>query len=135
MSTRGFKRIAVFAGSAALAAGAVAGCGSDSPAASTASARTEQQTGTRLQGRGGPGSSALAAELGVSTSKLEAAMQAIRPAQGGSPDDMAASLAKELGLSTAKVKAALAAVRPSGAPPADRQAPPSGTPAAGSTSS
>ena len=133
--SRGFRRVAVLAGSAALAAAGVAGCGSGSPATATAA---QQSAATPRQG-GGPDSSALAKQLGVTTAKLEAAMQKSRPGQGDRPDDLAASLAKELGLSTAKVKAALAAVRPSGAPPAGGQGggtPPAGAvPPSGTTSS
>ena len=53
--------------------------------------------------------------LGVSESKLQAAMQSARPTQGSSPQDMAANLAEALGLTEAKVRAALEATRPSGA--------------------
>jgi UDP-N-acetylmuramyl pentapeptide synthase len=64
---------------------------------------------------------ALASKLGVSTAKLQAAMQATRPTSGsgaqGASADRATALAKQLGLSTAKVQAALDAVRPSGGPP------------------
>ena len=41
-------------------------------------------------------------------------MQAARPTQGSSPQDMAASLAKALGVTEAKVQAAMEATRPSG---------------------
>jgi hypothetical protein len=70
--------------------------------------------------------SALAEELGVSTTKLEAAMQTARPdgdrgAGGPRGDgDMAAALAEALGLAEARVSAALDAVRPQrpdGTPP------------------
>ena len=66
------------------------------------------------QGQGGPDLSALATKLGVSKSKLESAMQAARPTQGSSPQDMAASLAKALGVTEAEVQAAMEATRPSG---------------------
>ena len=91
--------------------------------------------------RGGMDLSALAGQLGVSTAKLQAALEAARPA--GDPrshapgeDPMAAALAEQLGLSTAKVRAALDAVRPAhgpggarpdGAAPPDGWAPPDGS--------
>jgi hypothetical protein len=90
------------------------------------------QGGPGPRAPGGPGAGgfmdvfALAKELGVSTTKLEAAMKAARPAGdpgAGGPrgdGDMAAALAKALGLSEARVSAALEAVRaqrPDGAPP------------------
>jgi hypothetical protein len=57
----------------------------------------------------------------VSTTRLQEAMQASRPAAGKQPSgDMATSLAEELGLSAAKVRSALQATMgdaPSGAPP------------------
>ena len=137
MNKRAFRRVAVFASAAALTGGAVAGCGSE--AATTNGTTQQQQPGG--QPPGGMDFSALATELGVSTEKLQAAMQKNRPQQGeqpsgGSPDDMAANLAKELGLSEAKVKAALAKVMPQGGPPAggNGQAPPSGTPSNSTTS-
>jgi len=111
---------------AALAGGAVAGCGSQ---AATTGATTQQQSGQPPQG-GGMDFTALAKALGVSTAKLQAAMQ---NDQGGSPDDMAANLAEELGLSESKVKAALEKLRPQGSPP-DGQAAPSVTPSSTTTS-
>ncbi|WP_028062331.1 hypothetical protein [Solirubrobacter soli] len=139
MNKRAFRRIAVFASAAALTGGAVAGCGSD--AATTNGTTQQQQNGQPPQG-GGMDFSALATELGVSTAKLQAAMQKFMPQpgeqgqrpSGGSPGDMAANLAKELGLSESKVKAALEKVMPQGGPPNGGQAPPSGTPSAATTS-
>jgi biotin operon repressor len=61
--------------------------------------------------------STLAQKLGISTTKLQQTMQAIRPQAGAEPGDMAAALAKQLGISTSKVQAALESVRPSGTPP------------------
>jgi hypothetical protein len=56
---------------------------------------------------------ALAKQIGVTTAKLQSAMQASRPQAGaGRPDDMAAKLAKELGLSESKVKDALDELMP-----------------------
>jgi hypothetical protein len=146
MTKRGFKRVAVFASVATLAGGAVAGCGSD--AATTNGTTAQQQSGQPPQGGRGMDFTALAKELGVSTTKLQAAMQKNRPqpAQqgqtGGAPTDMAANLAKELGLSESKVAAALKKLMPQGGPPAgaNGQAPPNGqaapsvTPSATTTS-
>jgi hypothetical protein len=93
-------------------------------------------------GRGGtvPGgppaldAAALAEELGVSESRLRAALEAIRPSDAGStpgappdPSEMAAALADELGLSTARVEAALEATMPSGGPPGTPPANPAST--------
>jgi hypothetical protein len=73
--------------------------------------------------QGGPGGgfdlSALATELGVSESRLQAALEAARPAGGGGPPSadgatMAETLADELGLSVDKVEEALEATMPSG---------------------
>ena len=59
--------------------------------------------------------SALADALGVSESKLETAMQAVRQTgAAGGPGTMAAALAEELGLSESKVQAALESFRPDG---------------------
>jgi hypothetical protein len=84
----------------------------------SASAATQQAVPA---GRGAPGATnqaGLAKALGVSTAKLQKAMQANRPTsgQGGGPQQMAANLAKALGLPTSKVQKALEANRPSGAP-------------------
>ena len=72
--------------------------------------------------------SALAEKLGVTTEKLQAAMEFSRPAQGQPPagdpgQDMAANLAQELGLEESKVQAALDELMPQGGGPAG-QAPP-----------
>ena len=109
MNKQRFRRIAVFASTAALAGGVVAGCGSDAATNSNGSGAAQGQQG------GGMDFSALAKTLGVSTADLQAAMQKNRPQQGqqpGAPTDMAANLAKELGLSEAKVAAALKAMMP-----------------------
>jgi thiamine biosynthesis lipoprotein len=130
MNNRRFRRVAVFASAAALAGGAVAGCGSQA-----ATSNGTQQTGQRPQG-GRIDFTALAKTLGVSTAKLQAAMEKNRPQAGqrpGSGADMAANLAKELGLSESKVQSALDDLMPQGGPPAG-QAPPSATPAAGTNS-
>ena len=83
---------------------------------------------------------ALADALGVTSAKLQAAMQKVMPQPGqprasGGPGDMAANLAKELGLTESKVAAALEKLRPQGAPPAGNgQAAPSVTPSNSTTS-
>jgi hypothetical protein len=106
------KRIAIGLTAAVLAAaGGFAISQASSSGTSGSSALTAQAGGP-----GRPDLSALAKDLGVSESKLQAAMQANRPAAGGAPTDMAAGLAKALGLSESKVQSALDANRPSGAP-------------------
>jgi FAD:protein FMN transferase len=136
INKRGFRRVAVFASVAALTGGAVAGCGSD---AATTNGTATQGTGQPPRG-GRIDVSALADTLGVTSAKLQAAMDKSRPQQGqapGSGGDRAAALAKELGLSESKVQAALDTVMPRGGPPAggNGQAAPSSTPATGATSS
>ena len=147
MTKRGFRRVAVFTSVAALAGGAVAGCGSNaatSSGTSGATGTTQQPAGQNGQPRQGGriDFTALAKELGVSTTKLQAAMQKVRPQggqqsqNGGGRSDMAANLAKELGLSESKVAAALQKLRPQGGPPAggNGQATPSVTPSSTTTS-
>ena len=133
MNKQRFRRIAVFASTAALAGGVVAGCGSDAATNSNGTGAAQGQQGGQPPQGGGMDFSALAKTLGVSTADLQAAMQKNRPQQGqqpGAPTDMAANLAKELGLSEAKVAAALKAMMPQGGPPngGNGQAPPNGTP-------
>ena len=139
MNKRGIRRVAVFASAAALAGGAVAGCGSDAATTSSNGTGTQQQAGQPPQG-GGMDFTALAKALGVTTAKLQAAMQKNMPQPGeqpsGSRTDMAANLAKELGLSESKVQAALDKLMPQGGPPAggNGQAAPSVTPSNSTTS-
>lgn len=59
---------------------------------------------------------ALAAKLGVTSEQVQAALEAIRPAEGTRPDptQFAAKLAEQLGKSEADVKAALDALRAEG---------------------
>ncbi len=136
-----FRRIAVFTGAVALAGGAgIAAASYDgSDAAGSGPALTRPAQGG---GRGGPDLSALAGELGVSESRLRAALEAARPRTGGPgsgsgsgsggsgpPDgtDMAEALASELGLSVDKVQAALEAAMPFGdGGPQGGAAPPAG---------
>jgi hypothetical protein len=105
-----FRKVAVFVGSAALATGVGAGVAAQGDHTTQAATTAQQQTGRP----GGMDLDALADELGITTKRLQAAMQSARSAAGG-PDAMAAALAEELGLSEAKVDAALAATRPDGA--------------------
>jgi UDP-N-acetylmuramyl pentapeptide synthase len=129
-----FRKVAVFGSAAALATGVGVGVAVASQGNDTASSQAAGSQRAGMPGgygaRGGMDVSALAEKLGVSTDKLQAAMQAVRPSAGAAPqpgglDTMAAALAKQLGLSTDKVTAALEALRPQGAPP--------GTPPNGST--
>ena len=131
-----FRRIAAFTGAVALAGGAgIAAASYDgSDAAGSGPALTRPAQGG---GRGGPDISALAGELGVSESRLRAALEAARPRSGGGPGsagsgppdgtDMAEALASELGLSVDKVQAALEAAMPFGdGGPQGGAAPPAG---------
>ena len=83
MNKRGFRRVAVFASAAALAGG------SRSPAAAPTAGNhqqrcrhRQQQTGQPPQGGGGMDVTALADALGVTTAKLQAAMQKSMPQPG-----------------------------------------------------
>jgi hypothetical protein len=141
-----FRKVAVFAGAAALATGVGVGVASQGGETSSSQAAMTQRAGGPGQQGGAPGGmdlSALAEKLGVLEDKLEAAMEAARSSfdpgsapQQGDEDPMAAALAKELGLSTEKVSAALESVRPQGGPggappgggtPPDGAAPPDGS--------
>jgi hypothetical protein len=106
------RKIAVFVGSAALATGvgvAVAAQG-DSTSSSQAAPMSRQADG---RPGGGMDLSALGEQLGVTTDKLQAAMDTAR-ATAQDPDEMAAALAKELGLAEDDVTAALESMRPDG---------------------
>lgn len=127
-----FRRVAVFVGAAALATGVGVGVAAHGGDTSSSQAAVTRDSGAPMGARGDM-LSALADELGVSESKLRAAMESVRSSatpQPGNEDGMAAALAKELGLSTDKVEAALEAVRPQGAaggmPPGAGGAPPAG---------
>jgi hypothetical protein len=118
-----FRKVAVFVGAAALATGVGVGVASQGDETASSQAASPQVAGAP-GARGGPREmdlSALAEQLGVTTDKLQAAMQAARSSTGGAPqpgdrEAMAAALAKELGLSTDKVSAAVESLRPQGAP-------------------
>jgi hypothetical protein len=112
---------------------AVAGCGSAASTQSTQSSASQtQQQSTPRQGPFSQANvSALAKELGVSTTRLQQALAAARsatpPAGGQRPSGdprarIAAGLAKQLNLSQTKVQQALAKVMPT--PPQQGQAPP-----------
>jgi len=124
-----FRKVAVFAGTAALATGV--GVGVASQGGGDANSRTALTE--RADGPGGPGQmhlSALAEELGVSTSRLRAAMEAARPTAdpgAAGADAMAATLAEELGLSEQKVATALESFRPDGGARPDGAMPPGGS--------
>jgi hypothetical protein len=112
-----FRRVAVFVGAAAIAGGAGVGVAAQNGSSSASTAAAIGRPGGP-GGPGGPGridAGALARRLGVSTARLQAAMEKSwpgAPPAGGSRGSMAADLAKALGLSTAKVQAALDATRP-----------------------
>jgi hypothetical protein len=142
MTRRTIRASAAALGSAALLA--VAGCGGGSSTTTQSSASAQ---GAQPQARaGGPfiqaNLSALAKDLGVSTSRLQQALAAARPAgapsgtppsggqgsgqppagAGGAGGQLAANLAKQLNLSTTEVQQALAKVLPRGAQGAAPQA-------------
>ena len=125
------KRLAALAGVGGALAVAATGCGDGSGQATAAGNNAPSQSQGGQQG--GPGmmdTAALAKKLGVSESKLKAALESIRPTSQDStppqPGDMAAKLAKALGLSESKVQAALQSVMPQGGPPNGSQPPGSG---------
>jgi hypothetical protein len=126
------RKIAVILGAAAIATGAGVGVVSQSGTAAT------NTTAGAQHAAGGPAGrldvAALATQLGVTQSKLQAALDASRPGggQGGPPPSgsqqpptggqppagggnrIASGLAHQLGMSTSKVQAALDAVRGAG---------------------
>jgi hypothetical protein len=113
-----FRRVAVFVGTAALAAGAGIGVAASGGDASTdAGNRSAPGMSQPLPGGGSGGGggaaprgmdiSALADALGVSEARLQEALQAARPSgPGGGPDEMIQALADELGIDADKVRAA-----------------------------
>ena len=133
-----FRRVAVFVGTAAIAAGA--GIGVAAQGDSSTPDRSSGAPGlTRPQDGGGPpgigggasGLSAVADQLGVSETRLETAMRNARPtdptdpAAGGGPDAMMEAVAEELGLEADTVRKAFESVLGTqggpGAPPAGGQ--------------
>jgi hypothetical protein len=122
------RKVAVFVGTAALAAGAGIGVA----ASGNSDAATTPSTPGMLRG-GGPGSpgdlSTLADDLGVSETRLREAMESLR--SSGRPQDLAAALAEELGVSEDKVRDALESAVPGGGPPGGGAPPSGGAPPAG----
>jgi hypothetical protein len=109
------RKVAVFVGTAALAASAGIGVA----AQGSSSAATESRSAPGMM-RGGDGMSTLADDLGVTETRLREAMDSLRTA--GRPDDLTAALADELGVSEDKVRDALENAPPQGGGP-----PPDGT--------
>jgi hypothetical protein len=111
------RKVAVFVGTAALAAGAGIGVA----ASGNSDAATTRSAPGMMRGGGGGGDlSTLADELGVSETRLREAMESMRTS--GRPQDLAAALADELGVSEAKVRDALERALPG--PPRGGGAPP-----------
>lgn len=121
-----FRKVAVFVGAAAVAGAVGVGVATQGGEASGGSRDGIARQVADGQGMPGPGAmdrSALANALGVTESRLEAALQSARPSPGsgagGAPSDpgedpLVAALAQELGISEAKVAAALEQLRPPG---------------------
>jgi hypothetical protein len=127
------RRLAVIVGVSAMVG--AAGCGAASKTQSTSAANGNAPAAATGSD---PDLSALASKLGVSTSALQKAMQAIRPSSGSSssPQDMAAALAKKLGISEAKVRSAMQSVGPpSGTPPSGGSGSMPAAPSSGATTS
>jgi hypothetical protein len=99
------RKVAVFVGTAALAAGGGIGVATQD----SSSAAADPPSMTR---GGGGGLSSLADALGVSEARLRETMESLR--QSGRPQDLAAALADELGVSEDKVRAALVDALPRG---------------------
>jgi hypothetical protein len=100
MSSR-IRRLVVFVGATGVLA--LAGCGGATPSSSPSSAQGAADQPQQQQGAQGPGAgtrdlSALADKLGVSTTQLQKAMQAVGPpspdAAGQNEADRIAALAK-----------------------------------------
>lgn len=145
------KKVILGAAAVGAAGVVIAGCGgSDNAQSRTTAAPASAQNQPTPQAGGGAGVapgrtgptgaqlSTLAKQLGVSTDKLQTAMEKTRPTPGQPPTtDPATALAKELNLPVAKVRQVMSAFRPqggppSGAPPAGAQ-PGQGVPPAGGT--
>ena len=113
--------VATTALTGAIGAGAIAQAKTSSSAAGT-STTTRQGPGHR--GPSAADLSALATKLGVTVTRLKAAMEASRPARpaagakpdGGGKDGLATALATALNVDTAKVQAILDANRPATRP-------------------
>jgi hypothetical protein len=129
------RKVAAIVGVAAVAAGAGIGVANQSSSSASGTTAAMTQPGGQPGGLRGLDVTALAKQLGVSTAKLQSALDAARPAgapggppAGGQPPSgaqppaggppasgganrLASALAKQLGLSTTKVQAALDATR------------------------
>jgi hypothetical protein len=131
-----FRRVAVFVGTAAIAAGAGIGVASKGDATPSTTPNTIRQQGPG-GAPGGADLSSLADALGVSEARLQEAMRKARPTDpgaGGSPDEMLQTLADELGLSVDKVRAAFESAMPQrGAPPSGGQTAPTTPPSGDGT--
>jgi Spy/CpxP family protein refolding chaperone len=84
------RKVAVFVGTAALAAGAGIGVA----AQGSSSAATESRSAPGMMRGGGDGMSTLADDLGVTETQLREAMDSLRTA--GRPDDLAVLGTSEL---------------------------------------
>jgi hypothetical protein len=104
---------------------AVTGCGADQAATAAGGTTAAAQAGAPGGTLPAASLKTLAAKLGVSTTRLRAAMEKTRP--GATSGDPTTALAKELDLSTAKVQAAMKAAGMGGGGPPNGAAPPSGT--------
>jgi hypothetical protein len=131
-----FRRVAVFVGTAALAAGTGIGVAASSGDGSTTDRPSSAPGMSQPQDRGGPaaggGLSDVAEQLGVSETRLAQAMRNARPTDpsaGGDPDAMIEAVAEELGLEVDQVREAFESSLGTGPP--QGQAPDSsgGTPA------
>jgi membrane-bound lytic murein transglycosylase B len=129
---------------AAIALLALAGCGAQqaSSTSATGTAAAAPQAGGPRGMLSAASLKTLAGKLGVSTTRLQSAMDKTRPdpASGQRPTgDRATALAKELGLSAAKVRAAMEAAGigggPRGAPPGGAAPPNGAAPSQGTTPS
>ena len=132
-----FRRVAVFVGTAALAAGTGIGVAASSGDGTTTDRSSSAPGMSQPQDHGGPtaggGLSDVAEQLGVSETRLAQAMRNARPTDpsaGGDPDAMIEAVAEELGLEVDQVREAFESSLGTGPP--QGQAPGSsggGTPA------
>ena len=111
MSSR-TRKLAAIIGAATVASTAAFAIGTQVDGQAVAGGLLSGAGESRSVDRGGrgPDLSALATRLGVSTERLQAALEKVRPAQSQDGDrrsDKTAALAKELGVSTARVEAAM----------------------------
>ena len=128
-----FRRVAVFVGTAALAAGTGIGVAASSGDGSATDRSSSAPGMSQPLDRGGPaagggGLSDAAEQLGVSETRLAQAMRNARPtdpsAAGGDPDAMIEAVADELGLEVDQVREAFESAL--GAGPPQGQAPDGG---------